>query len=140
MSSQTFRQYSSQKKKDCEKLKDFFPEYFSGNTDHLDIELSYADHMDEVKLKLEQIFGRKLHWIEVDTFSTNFMKVAFLKIQKEIQEGRLPPPNSIEETIEMDIEVRKIFCELLKVTMIDVYIYRQACIISRSGALLKING
>jgi hypothetical protein len=131
---QTFEQYSDQKIKDFENLKSFFPEYFRGDFSYFEEELPIASHMNDTKKALEHILQRDLTWREVDYYSGIFMGIATAHIAKLINEGTLEQPRNLEDIINLDVLMRKRFCELLLIKMLDEDLYSNLCRVNHTRA------
>lgn len=131
MKEQSFLEYSRQKREDLTALQYFFPEYFVGDATYFDKEYVVKTQMEEVKVKFEQIFGRKIHWRDVDHYSTFFMGIACEHMKKKLESGELSPIKTFDDLLSFDYKVREEFCNMLKVKMIDEESYKELCKINR---------
>lgn len=105
-----------------------------GDYSYFKEELNIVNHMNDTKKALEHILKRELNWREVDYYSGIFMGIATAHIAKSINEGTLEQPQTFQDIINLDVLMRKRFCELLLIKMLDEDLYMNLCIANRTKA------
>lgn len=105
----TFLEYAQQKTQDSMLLNDYFPGIVYDPTRHIISAPNINVHMYDVKSRLDNLFGRQLSWIEIDSYSQTIMQYIATQEDSVTQQKN---ESAIHVQARFSLKVRKKFCKI----------------------------